>query len=62
MDPFAPETHIVIGNYYSLLEQSDRAIEHYTKALRANCESQIAWLNLGHEYMGLKNFTRATSM
>ncbi|GAU87739.1 hypothetical protein RvY_00544 [Ramazzottius varieornatus] len=61
IDPFTPETHIVIGNYYSLLEQSDRAIEHYSKALRANSENQTAWLNLGYEYMGLKNYTRATS-
>ncbi|KAK5728378.1 Anaphase-promoting complex subunit 8 [Elasticomyces elasticus] len=55
IDKFRPETNCILGNYYALLAQHEKAILHFRRALTLDRTFQTAWTLMGHEYIELKN-------
>lgn len=55
IDKFRPETCVVIGNYYSLLSQHEKAVNYFRRALTLDRSCLSAWTLMGHEYVELKN-------
>ncbi|KAI8473690.1 MAG: hypothetical protein J3K34DRAFT_518801 [Monoraphidium minutum] len=45
----------IIGNYYSLKGQHERAVEYFRRALRLSRGYQSAWTLMGHEFVEMKN-------
>ena len=54
-DKFRPETNCVLGNYYSLIAEHEKAVLHFRRALTLDRNFQAAWTLMGHEYIELKN-------
>ncbi|KFY31931.1 hypothetical protein V493_00669 [Pseudogymnoascus sp. VKM F-4281 (FW-2241)] len=52
---YRPETHIAIGNYYSLTHRHTDAIQSFRLALHLDRNFAAAWTPLGHEYCKLEN-------
>ncbi|ELT99459.1 hypothetical protein CAPTEDRAFT_196146 [Capitella teleta] len=59
IDKYRVETCCVVGNYYSLRGQHEKAGLYFQRALRLNPHYLSAWTLLGHEYMELKNTSAA---
>jgi anaphase-promoting complex subunit 8 len=55
VDRFRPESCVVIGNYYSLLSQHEKAVQYFRRALTLDRSCLSAWTLMGHEYVELKN-------
>ncbi|XP_076461033.1 cell division cycle protein 23 homolog isoform X2 [Babylonia areolata] len=55
INKYRVETCCVIGNYYSLRCQHEKAILYFQRALRLNPHYLSAWTLMGHEYMEMKN-------
>lgn len=55
IDKFRPETNCILGNYYSLISEHEKAVLHFRRALSLDRNSQTAWTLMGHEYIELKN-------
>ncbi|KAL2315127.1 Anaphase-promoting complex subunit Apc8 [Schizosaccharomyces pombe] len=55
IDKFRPETCSIIGNYYSLLSEHEKAVTYFKRALQLNRNYLSAWTLMGHEYVELKN-------
>lgn len=55
VDRFRPETNCILGNYYSLISEHEKAILHFRRALSLDRNFQSAWTLMGHEYIELKN-------
>jgi anaphase-promoting complex subunit 8 len=55
IDKFRPESCVVIGNYYSLLSQHEKAVQYFRRALTLDRGFLSAWTLMGHEYVELKN-------
>ena len=49
----------VVGNYYSLRNEHQRAVEYYRRAIRLNPRYISAWTLMGHELLELKNASAA---
>ncbi|KAJ3123060.1 Anaphase-promoting complex subunit 23 [Nowakowskiella sp. JEL0407] len=58
-NPYCPETNLILANFYSLSNNSRKAIEFLQKALSLDPENIAAWVLLGHEYLELKNVPQA---
>lgn len=56
---YSPETCCVIGNYYSLKGQHEKAILYCSRALKLNSKFQSAWTLIGHECLELRNTSAA---
>ncbi|KAF9345229.1 anaphase-promoting complex component apc8, partial [Mortierella sp. NVP85] len=54
-DIYRPETCCIIGNYYSMKAEHEKAVTYFKKALRLNRSYASAWTLLGHEYLEMKN-------
>ncbi|KAF9914170.1 Anaphase-promoting complex subunit 23 [Lobosporangium transversale] len=54
-DNYRPETCCIIGNYYSMKAEHEKAVVYFKKALRFNRSYASAWTLLGHEYLEMKN-------
>ncbi|KAG1691495.1 Cell division cycle protein 23 [Nymphon striatum] len=54
-DKYRAETCCVIGNYYSLRAQHEKAVLYFQRALKLNPSYLSAWTLMGHEYMEMKN-------
>ncbi|KAG0254158.1 Anaphase-promoting complex subunit 23 [Mortierella polycephala] len=54
-DNFRPETCCIIGNYYSMKGEHEKAVVYFKRALRFNRSYASAWTLLGHEYLEMKN-------
>ncbi|KAK3698627.1 Anaphase-promoting complex subunit 8 [Vermiconidia calcicola] len=54
-DKFRPETNCILGNYYSLISEHEKAVLHFRRALTLDRTFQAAWTLMGHEYIELKN-------
>ncbi|KAK9814160.1 hypothetical protein WJX72_001350 [[Myrmecia] bisecta] len=54
-DKFCPETCCIIGNYYSLKGQHEKAVLYFRRALKLNRHYLSAWTLMGHEYVEMKN-------
>ncbi|XP_040581553.1 anaphase-promoting complex subunit 8 isoform X1 [Lepeophtheirus salmonis] len=59
IDKYRTETCCVIGNYYSLRFQHEKAVVSFQRALKLNPYYLSAWTLMGHEFMELKNITAA---
>lgn len=59
INKYTPEVCSVVGNYYSLKGQHERAIIYFQRALRLNPDCLSAWTLMGHEYMELRNTAAA---
>ncbi|KAK3762897.1 hypothetical protein RRG08_051050 [Elysia crispata] len=59
VNKYCVETCCVIGNYYSLRSQHEKAILYFQRALKLNANYISAWTLMGHEYMELKNTSAA---
>jgi len=57
---YCPETCLVVGNYYSLRGEHDKAVIYFQRALKLDPRKSDAWTLLGHEFMELKNTAAAT--
>ncbi|SPN97672.1 related to cell division control protein CDC23 [Cephalotrichum gorgonifer] len=55
VDRFRPESCVVVGNYYSLLSQHEKAVQYFRRALTLDRTCLSAWTLMGHEYVELKN-------
>jgi len=55
LDKYRPETCCIIGNYYSLRAEHEKAVVHFQRALRLDRSYLSAWTLMGHEYVELKN-------
>ena len=54
-DKFRPETCCVVGNYYSLKSEHEKAVMYFRRALTLDRSFLSAWTLMGHEYIELKN-------
>lgn len=54
-DKFRPETCYVVGNYYSLKSEHEKAVIYFRRALTLDRNFLPAWTLMGHEYMEIKN-------
>ncbi|KAG9301549.1 hypothetical protein G9A89_008401 [Geosiphon pyriformis] len=54
-DKYRSETMCIIGNYYSLKAEREKAISYFKRALQVNRQCLTAWTLMGHEYVELKN-------
>lgn len=54
-DKFRPETNCILGNYYSLISEHEKAVLHFRRALALDRNFHAAWTLMGHEYIELKN-------
>ncbi|KAJ1929592.1 Anaphase-promoting complex subunit 8 [Tieghemiomyces parasiticus] len=59
VDRFRPETCCVIGNYYGLRTEHEKAVVYFQRALKLNRRYLSAWTLMGHEYVELKNTAAA---
>ncbi|MCO5606730.1 hypothetical protein L7F22_060920 [Adiantum nelumboides] len=58
-DKYRPETCFIIGNYYSLKAQHEKAVLYFKRALKLNRKYLSAWTLMGHEYVEMKNTAAA---
>ena len=54
-DKFRPETCVVVGNYYSLKSEHEKAVMYFRRALTLDRTFLSAWTLMGHEYVEMKN-------
>lgn len=54
IDKYRPETCCIIGNYYSLKQQRQKAVLYFQRALKLDRSYTSAWTLMGHEYVELK--------
>ena len=54
-DKFRPETCCVVGNYYSLKSEHEKAVMYFRRALSLDRNFLSAWTLMGHEYVEMKN-------
>ncbi|CAE7545177.1 APC8 [Symbiodinium natans] len=59
IDKYTPEACIIIGNYYSLKGEHEKAVIYFRRALALNCHFTPAWILMGHEFMEMKNTAAA---
>lgn len=45
----------LLGNYYSLRADHQKAVMYFHRALKMNPQYLAAWTLLGHEFMEMKN-------
>ncbi|CAL9232400.1 unnamed protein product, partial [Arabidopsis halleri] len=53
-DKYRPESCCIIGNYYNLKGQHEKAVMYFRRALKLN-KYLSAWTLMGHEYVEMKN-------
>lgn len=54
-DKFRPETCCVVGNYYSLKSEHEKAVMYFRRALTLDRSFLSAWTLMGHEFVEMKN-------
>jgi anaphase-promoting complex subunit 8 len=59
IDKYSLEYCFVVGNYYSIKGQHEKAILYFHRALRLNNRYLSAWTLMGHECINLKNTAAA---
>ncbi|GAB5360647.1 hypothetical protein AAMO2058_000645000 [Amorphochlora amoebiformis] len=59
IDKYRPETCCIIGNYYSLKREHERAVLYFKRALRLDPNYLSAWTLMGHEYVEMRNSAAA---
>ncbi|GAA5934710.1 hypothetical protein JCM1841_001784 [Sporobolomyces salmonicolor] len=59
MDRLRPEVCCLVGNYYSLRRDHEKAILYFRRALKLDRGYLSAWTLMGHEYIEIKNTNAA---
>lgn len=59
LDKYRPETCCIVGNYYSLKGQHEKAVQYFQRALKLDRTYLSAWTLMGHEYIEMKNSAAA---
>lgn len=59
IDKYSCETCFVIGNYYTLDANYEKAIVYFQRSLKLNPQYLDSWILIGHAYVELKDPTRA---
>mmetsp|Transcript_17375 Transcript_17375/g.25507 ORF Transcript_17375/g.25507 Transcript_17375/m.25507 type:complete len:774 (+) Transcript_17375:151-2472(+) len=59
IDKYRPETCCIVGNYYSLKAQHEKAVQYFQRALKLDRSYLSAWTLMGHEYVEMKNTAAA---
>lgn len=54
-DKFRPETCCVVGNFYSLKSEHEKAVMYFRRALTLDRNYLEAWTLMGHEFVEMKN-------
>ena len=54
-DKLRPETCCVVGNYYALKSEHEKAVMYFRRALTLDRNFLAAWTLMGHEYVEMKN-------
>ena len=54
-DKFRPETCCIVGNYYAMKSEHEKAVNYFRRALTLDRNCHSAWILMGHEYIELKN-------
>lgn len=54
-DKFRPETCCVVGNYYSVKSEHEKAVMYFRRALTLDRNFLSAWTLMGHEFVEMKN-------
>jgi len=69
VDRYRPESCSVLGNFYGLRGDHEKAIAYFRRAVRLNYNDHLSWILLGHEYFEMSNcnmaieaYTRALGM
>ena len=55
VDKYRAETCCIVGNYYSLKGNHEKAIMYFQRALKLNSKFLFAWTLMGHGYLEMKN-------
>lgn len=55
INKYRPESCCVIGNYFSIRSEHQKAILYFQRALKLNPKYLFAWTLMGHEFMETKN-------
>ncbi|EFC45000.1 predicted protein, partial [Naegleria gruberi] len=61
IDKYRVETCCVIGNYYSLRGDHEKAVLYFKRALSLDPKYLSAWTLMGHEYIEMKNTKAAVN-
>ncbi|GJQ12348.1 hypothetical protein GpartN1_g4139.t1 [Galdieria partita] len=59
VEKYRPETCTVVGNYYSLRGDHEKAVTYFERALKLNPHFVSAFTLIGHEYIEMKNTAKA---
>uniref|UniRef100_A0A915ISH5 Uncharacterized protein n=1 Tax=Romanomermis culicivorax TaxID=13658 RepID=A0A915ISH5_ROMCU len=59
INKYCPETCCVVGNYYSIRSEHDKAIVYFQRAVKLNPNNSGAYTLMGHEFMEFKNTSAA---
>jgi tetratricopeptide (TPR) repeat protein len=59
LEKYSPEVCCVIGNYYSLKGNHEKAVVYFQRAIRLDAQFVSAYTLMGHEYMELRNTSAA---
>ena len=54
-DKYRPETCCIVGNYYSMKSEHEKAVTYFRRALKLNSKFLSAWTLMGHEFLEMKN-------
>ncbi|KAI8838083.1 anaphase-promoting complex subunit 8 [Chytridium lagenaria] len=55
INKFKPETCAVIGNYYGLIGEGEKAITYFRRGAKLNPKNSTFYTLIGHEYLQLRN-------
>lgn len=58
-DKYRPETCCVLGNYYSLRGDHEKAVLYFKRAIKLDSSFLSAWTLMGHEFLELKSTSLA---
>lgn len=61
IEKYSAETCCVIGNYYSIKSDHEKALIYFERAIKLNPRHLNAWILSGHEYLEMKNIAAANA-
>ena len=59
IEKYRPESCCIVGNYYSIKSQHEKAVQYFQRALKLDRTYLSAWTLMGHEYIEMKNSAAA---
>lgn len=58
-EKYCPESACIVGNYYSMKGDHEKAVTYFRRALKLDRNCLSAWTLMGHEYVELQNISAA---